>query len=475
MTRMAPSVRLNVSCQSRRTVNSRRRGSTLTELLMALMVMSIGVISLATLFPISALRVAEATHMTNSTILRHQAEGLMDALPPMAFDPDGTPATSHNGSSYVVDPLGVWNLGTQLSLPLNDPTLTRYEYNRPSVVTRPLLGVQTRYLGEDASAPGLFSNLEVTRELTSLPDTMTLVAEATVADPFTSVTSNPNTLTFPTTDGMDALGASITATLALASPPADAGWRVTLFDATGRFSEIKTVSVDAANAGGSATVTFDEPLSAKLTAAGVGLVRLELVDDFYTFMYSVRNSAGNINVDIVVFFKRDFSELSQQLYVGDLRRFDLGAGMPPTPGRDGIDDNGDGIIDDVREIGAPGSDDTENSSVIVNWDPSLYSADVEKPVLRRGGYIFDPANGFWYRIQAVASADVNGDGISDDTAATLQLDTTIHRDNTEDLNATDSIDLPGEDRNGDGIVDKGGVVIPRGVIAVFPLRSRRLD
>lgn len=452
---------------------SRRRGTTLTEVLMALMVMSIGVISLATLFPISALRVVEATHMTNSTILRHQAEGLMDAASAMAFDPDGDGnSAEHSQTTYVIDPLGIWNLRTQTSVPLTDVSLRRFEYNRPGGITQPPLSRQTRFLGESTASPRVFTNLDLVRELTSLQDTTTQVVEGT-ATAFTA-----NSVTFPTTDGMDAMSATISSALTITpTPPSDIGWRVTLFDVSGRLSEVKTVSVDSANTSGSSTVEFDEPLSSELQAIGVGLARLEIADDFYTFMYSVRNTAGTFNFDVVVFFKRDFSELSQQLYIGDLRRFNLGT--PAAPGLSGVDDNGDGVTDDIREIGSVGifnaERDTENSSVVVDWNPALYTTVPEKPPIRRGGYVYDTVNGLWYRIQSIGTADADGDGIIDDTAATLNLDSAIHRDNTEDLDDSGAVDLPGEDRNSDGIVDRGGLIIPRGVIAVFPLRARRLD
>jgi hypothetical protein len=464
-----------------RRLRSKRGGTTLAEVLMSLMVMSIGVVSLATLFPISALRVLEATHMTNSTVLRFNAEGVLDALPQLVFDPDGNPRTRHSGTNYIVDPLGIWDLSTQLSKLPSDPSFTRFEYNRPTVITRPGTGFQTWFLGEDPASPALFTSLGAAQDLTSLPDTLTQVAEGTVADPFTSITAN--TVTFPTTDGMDALEAAIAAADGVTD---DAGWRVTLFDASGAFSEVRTVKVDSSINPSGSTVTFVKPLTTAMRSAGVGLVRLEFVDQFYTYMYSVRNSGGNVNVDVVVFFKRDLTELSQQVYVADMRRYDLGPGKPlasppepPKPGVDGFDDNGDKIVDDIREIGTVGSDDTVNNAVIVDWNPALYTTAPEPPPLRRGGYVYDPVNGLWYRIQSIAAGDPDGDGKANDDAATLLLDTAIQRDNTEDLNhvpgVAPALDLPGEDRNGDGKVDKGGLIIPRGVIAVFPLRAKRLD
>lgn len=104
-----------------------RRGVTLTEVLMSLMIMSIGVVSVATLFPIAALRSAQATRLTNGAILKYNVEALVRARPELIFDPDGdwinsapasTPAywsrlTEHFRANaeknYVVDPTGYFS------------------------------------------------------------------------------------------------------------------------------------------------------------------------------------------------------------------------------------------------------------------------------------------------------------------------------------------------------------------------------
>ena len=52
------------------TTRSPRGGVTLTEVLVSLMLMSIGVVTLATLFPLAVLRAVQATQLTSATILR---------------------------------------------------------------------------------------------------------------------------------------------------------------------------------------------------------------------------------------------------------------------------------------------------------------------------------------------------------------------------------------------------------------------
>lgn len=56
-------------------------GSTLSEILVALLVMSIGVISVATLFPISVLRTVQATQLTQAAQLRYNFEGMLGPRP----------------------------------------------------------------------------------------------------------------------------------------------------------------------------------------------------------------------------------------------------------------------------------------------------------------------------------------------------------------------------------------------------------
>ena len=90
-----------------------RAGVTLMEVLMSVMIMSIGVVSLASLFPISILRGVQATKLTNATVLRYNAEALIDAFPQrFVFDPDGSLdadgeiAHQRRNRNYIVDPIG---------------------------------------------------------------------------------------------------------------------------------------------------------------------------------------------------------------------------------------------------------------------------------------------------------------------------------------------------------------------------------
>jgi hypothetical protein len=223
----------------------------------------------------------------------------------------------------------------------------------------------------------------------------------------------------------------------------------------------------------------DRPLPARFTAdsggiPNVGLVRIELPISDYTWMLTVRKRAsGPANVDVVVFRKRDFSELSDQVYVGDLRRFTLGA--DGAPGEIGVDDDLNGTDDDISEIGYPrtlprtNSDDQPNNRLLVDWtniSANGYPVEPVKPPVRNGGHLFDPLNGLWYRILRKEKAVINPD-----TSAIVILEDPVARYNTEDRNGNNVLDT-GEDTDNDGTLDRGGVIIPPGVVAVFPLETK---
>ena len=114
-----------------------RRGVTLTEVLMSMLIMSIGVSSVAVLFPISVLRSVQATQLTNAAILMTNAKALVQMRKELLFDPDGdTNLDEHIRNKieqhYIVDPSGyfeiaaapgaTWSIFPTLSA-ANDPTL----------------------------------------------------------------------------------------------------------------------------------------------------------------------------------------------------------------------------------------------------------------------------------------------------------------------------------------------------------------
>ena len=131
------------------------------------------------------------------------------------------------------------------------------------------------------------------------------------------------------------------------------------------------------------------------------------------------------SVDVVVFFRRPLSAANEVELPAT-----FGYGIDGEPGVQGVDDNGAGGDDDVGEMFWPGSDDRR--SVRVSWTGVA-------PNIFRGGYIFDPINGQWYRVEQIINTGVN--------YADLQIDRDVIGRSTT-------------------------VMIPSGVVSVFPLGTR---
>lgn len=411
-----------------------RHGVTLTEVLMSLMIMSIGVVSLATLFPLAAARTIEATSYTNSTILRHNAVALIETIPELVEDPDGNAAT-REPRRFIVDPLGYHELQLATGTPQ-----TTYGNNAPATVNTPL---PPRYLG--AAVADLTQ--QQASDLVRLGDTFSQLSEGFATSFTTTSVVIPAEVDLSTVD------------------PSASTYRAVIFDAAGRSSEVRTLTGLTPPGGpGPYTLTWDttEPLPASFST--VGLVRIESPTEYYTWMLSVRESAAGRNIDIVAFLKRNFTLQNEQVYEADFRRFSLdpttddGDGLPGSPNFDDDDNMAD---DDRSEIGYPGTDDQPNFKAYLRWTAALPT-----PALIRGGYVLDTRNLRWYRIRAIE--DETG------TTATLLLEDAIVADNTEDLYDFGN-DTSDEDINGDGIRQQGGAILPTGIIGVFNYKSKRRD
>ena len=108
-------------CQRSRTVKCGKRccaakcdaGVTLTEVLMSLMILSIGLSAVAVLFPVATLRAIQANQLTHGAIVKYNVEAMLQTDPKWIIDPDRdgnliehyqTPLSRN----YVVDPLGFY-------------------------------------------------------------------------------------------------------------------------------------------------------------------------------------------------------------------------------------------------------------------------------------------------------------------------------------------------------------------------------
>ncbi|MFM9964117.1 MAG: hypothetical protein ACKV2Q_23180 [Planctomycetaceae bacterium] len=502
-----------------------RAGTSLTEVLMSLMIMSIGVVSVATLFPISALRTLEANKQTNSTIARFTAEALVDVDPQVVHNPDGVHAypgaaagvsdsTPYNsaisvaqagtsqptfrGQTYLVDPIGWQGFnedplvpGSPLASPFSaypSPLSSPRDFfgnTAPAVVNWPLT---RRYTAASlfsapypSTAAGVIAAKARAAALVAQPDNWKVMGEGQFVDSIP-----PGATTAITGVSLDN-----DANLQAVSPASVGVYRAVIYDVDGNHSEVRYGITVAYNAGLNAwEVTWLDPLPARFNSPGAGLlpnigkVRVEVADQVYTWTLTVRKrSSGPASVDVVVYFKRNFDPNNERVFDGEFRKWKLwrdaqndydGTPAQRQPGVSGVNDNGVNGVDDVGEIGYPGiysiEQDVPNGTVTIKVPSG--ALDDERPKVRRGGYVFDTKNGLWYRVRAVQNKVFGvGPGSNEDWVDVV-LDESIRLDSTEDLNGSGTLDLAGEDRNNNGTIDRGGVIVHPNVVNVFPLEIK---
>ena len=258
--------------------SSFNRGTTLTEVLMSIMILSIGIISLATLFPISVIRALQATQLTNATHLRFNAETTIDTLPKIVHNPDGdTNLVEHFGRNYIVDPLGF----------LRAPTVALKNSFGDDGTGNLYENALSRFVGNSLWSDGTNDEAE-TLQAVSLPDSWLEVVDGDVSriDPTTFIE-------LPTID-FDLSGV----VLGPAVP-----FRIVLFDITGRKSHtrvIDTISIVGLNW----VITWLDA-NAIPNPFTVSSFRIQTQEARYTWLLTVRKAAsGPANVDVVVFFRR---------------------------------------------------------------------------------------------------------------------------------------------------------------------------
>jgi len=251
-------------CRTAETIATRRQASTLAEVLVSIMILSIGIISLATLFPISILRSLQATQLTNATILRFNAESQIDVSPSIVYDP--VPGSNLTGTNYIVDPLG----------------FARSEGN---IGTAPLQ--LQRFAGFTAFKPPAPNAERDALATVTLPDSWILQLDGTG-------TWVPTSAMPPITTGFTFTEGDLSSVPFTSETPS----RIVLFDETGKKSQVRTISDITGQ-----TVEWNG--ADNLT---VGIARIETREIRYTWMLTVRNNASGLaSVDVVVFFRRAFS------------------------------------------------------------------------------------------------------------------------------------------------------------------------
>ncbi|MBC8113487.1 MAG: hypothetical protein H7062_03860 [Candidatus Saccharimonas sp.] len=441
------------------------RGSTLSEVLISMLVMSIGVVSLATLFPISVLRAIQASHLTNAANLRLNAEASMSVqseilngghvrdvsypASPSTFtynpgdfavpeenlrsqnpriifrtQSGGTPAgvppswdfrrgqtttdggvtwTAISVERYVVDPIGFHEVQfpgiTAPPSTTGSPTVLAWEGAGDffgHTPTQALANVR-RFVGGEFSDINDIDDTNAARVVATLPDSFIDQIETTQVSNLTATSVQLNNL--PNAIDQETPIGSVAVPLS----------RVLLYDITGRSSHIRPLAT--VGTGTSPVLTWNANYGSLPTGFILGKAVVETRDLRYTWMLSVRRSGyGPTSVDCVVFFRRAYHPQEELVYPAMFEeRMDVGS--DGQPGRIGVDDDLLNGVDDLGEIGWPGSDD-----VARNWVVIQYSSTTDKPLFKRGGYVCDARNLRWYRI-----LDISAEGVAGATSAVAQV------------------------------------------------------
>ncbi|HUQ72821.1 MAG TPA: hypothetical protein VM165_25055 [Planctomycetaceae bacterium] len=489
--------------------------------------MSIGIVALATLFPISVLRSIQASQLTNAAVLRYNAETQLRTVPEILnIGTEWQPATMYNNGDSVVPPLvtrrktppavfvatanattggtepswnfreggptddgattGMWTtvrLKNYIIDPLGfvtiDPTDTDNKFRGTgllgskehfgNVAGNPFIQYINRFPAFGLYLPGATAaqNEFNAAAISILPDSWTNQAESLEV---TYTAGNTDILL----GGVDYNELSSSVQYSAFDPVPD---RIVIFDDSNRRSFTFPVTALATNALGT-TVSWSGV--ALPTGFAPVKARVESLERRYSYILSVRRgTSGVAHIDVVVFFRRSYGVPDEQVYSCVFRKIDRGPdGAPGNVGDDNGDGKGDAI--DVNELGWAGSDDQARNFCIVQYA----SGTGTKPFYKKGSYVCDVNNLRWYRVIDVTEdvlppftiANATPTGYEADPVAAgmdrfvrLTLDQPVLQDSPMDI--PNNPFTPKTTTVG-GVDVIGGAVLMRGVVDVFPLRAR---
>lgn len=268
-----------------------RRGATLVEVLMSLMIIGLGLTSVFTLFPMSIIRSIKGTNLTNATLLAHNARDFYIAertridIPPNRQNPDPllTATPSVNTNLVPVDAADF--VGTYVFDPFGGVNATAFAQT-PGLFGFPASGSYGRNNSLEGS--------EVLR-----------VANGLTLD---NVSSWDSWIT-----DFEGFITSINATQIQLDPAEDVSGmvglnaRVQLLSRDGRRSVIRPINPGST---GGAIIGLASPLPSDLDQlAEVSLVRVQNYERRYTWLLTVHiNESGLRTAQIAVFFRRQLGE-----------------------------------------------------------------------------------------------------------------------------------------------------------------------
>jgi Tfp pilus assembly protein PilV len=384
-------------------------GLTLIEILMSLLVTGIGILGVVALLPIAFVRAVQATNLTNGTILRYNAESMIDVNQQflLRWQPNQTYSTTTTnylvaegaagatngdliinpnspnigfqcttaGTSGLAAP--TWNttvgatttdgtcVWTCLAIPAAPPA-SPIGFPPLRFVIDPLgwyaLGTLQTNLGNnngtvDANAIPRFSG--------EIPNAVAASYQAYLPDSWNGIVKAPvsaytaNTATLMNNADLSGVGFSNLSTFAAAPSPYIVS-RVVMTDSTGKISQTRLVT--GTNV---ATTTIswstNDPIVGNFIPANV---RVESQEQRYTWLLTVIPSSGGgtSNVQVTIFFNRSPVVSDEQVV------------QESTP-------NADGVTTPFHFTYTPGN----------------------KPFAKKGSFLFDCYFGRWYRITNIAN------------------------------------------------------------------------
>lgn len=366
-----------------------RGGTSLIEVLMSILVMGVGVVAVATLFPASVLRSLQATQLTNATVLRLNAESAIDLNQNLILDPDGNTGVYDEVRSdvggmppfpfvrnFVIDPYGYRQIdidspGNANFLGTNNPTilsrLPRFPGNTPRAAasTTGNLNAATTYVSQPDSWVNEYESLDFIPETTNQTN-----QPAINPAPQNARTTSVILKAADVTDRRIDLNELVTRV--------NGGdlLRVVLFDAEGRASEVRNlVSIaadDPIDAGAREIKWTASPLPDDPRYATISRVRFERFERRYSWIMTVhRNQTSapsgspvTAEVNVAVLFRRS---------VGPREELSYGLNILPA----------------TAQTSRP------------EYTVTKFDANDPEPFIKRGGFMLDPVNARWYRIASV--------------------------------------------------------------------------
>ena len=409
---------------------------TLIEVLISMMIMAVGLALVLSLFPISVIRTAQATRMTNAAVLKFNVESRVQRMPHLVFDPDGDYAfggggipelaehvTAPENRNYIVDPIGYLAYAEDLSL-----VSLAGDFGNQRAVAGPAptpLGLLPRFDGGLEVLTGLSASTgtaderrflrQIAARLTGLGDGWDVVVDTTAVSLIPDFTGTavagvrlPDDVDlsdFPTSE-VNTPGYS-SGTIIGGDPEMS---RITVFSADGAFSQ-SFVFTAVRGSGRDCLWTEDVNLNGiqdgleDLNLNGVFdqrdlpaefqnqvgrvLIQQKRTND-YNWMLTVRRNGDGwaVGVDVVVTHGRSADPDDERVF-------------PTGPNEDA---NGNGVLDGGEDTNGNGILDyafsTGSLTITVPDTAGFDGADeAYEPPLRRGGYVLDVDNARWYRIQ----------------------------------------------------------------------------